>query len=151
MRAEMAIYTLDGKRLSSKVQKLDILPANALSECFRADLSAAKGVHIVRLTLKDTKNSVISQNDYLRSVDGSFNTMDSEKIRLDAMWNKDGSFTVKNPGKVAAVGVKFNTRYLAAGVLQRRLCQSASWRVQDIHCILFCEGTFKGRYQRGRI
>lgn len=115
MRAEMAIYTLDGKRLSSKVQKLDILPANALSECFRADLSAAKGVYIVRLTLKDTKNSVISQNDYLRSVDGSFNTMDSERIRLDARWNRDGSFTVKNPGKVAAVGVKFNARYLADG------------------------------------
>ncbi|MCQ2141492.1 MAG: glycoside hydrolase family 2 [Bacteroidales bacterium] len=115
LKAEMALYTLEGKKLSSVTHKLAQLPANALTECFQADLSAGKGVYIVRLSLKDAKNKVLSQNDYLRSEDGSFRAMDSSKIHLTAKWNKDGSFTVKNPAKVAAIGIKLNARYLSDG------------------------------------
>ena len=115
LKAELAIYSLDGKKLSSAVHKLAKLPANALVGCFKADLAAAKGVHLVRLTLKDARNRVISLNDYLRSEDGCFKAMDSDKIRLTAKWNKDGSFTVKNPSRFTAVGVKFNARRIDDG------------------------------------
>lgn len=113
--AEMKIYSLDGKILSSRISSLPVASANSQTECFRADLSAAEGVYIVRLLLKDANGNVLSRNDYLRSSDGSFKAMDTEKISLRARRQKDGSVVVSNPSKYTAIGIKLNARYLSDG------------------------------------
>ena len=80
-------------------------------------------VHLMRLELKDAKGNLLDRNDYWmngKNVDNflAFNNLDKVDIKIVSCREvSEGiyEFSVRNEGKVPAIGVKFNVTDPATG------------------------------------
>lgn len=86
--ASMQVFTLDGKLLSRKEQRVDI-PANDLCDLWTGTPPESEAILLLRLQLRDSGNKVISENDYF--VKGEYSNApeglwDIEKVGLDVAY-----------------------------------------------------------------
>lgn len=114
-KAVLTLYTPDGKQVSTKEIKTDIL-ANAKTDCFVAELPA-NGVYLANLSLQDGKGKVISENSYWKKLGETsdflaLNKLAQVKLSGSILKNGNGSITfkVKNTSKTIAMSVKLNLR-----------------------------------------
>jgi len=114
-KAVLTLYTPDGKQVSTKEVKTDIL-ANAKTDCFVAELPA-NGVYLAKLSLQDGKGKVISENSYWKKLGETsdflaLNKLAQVKLSGSILKNGNGSITfkVKNTSKTIAMSVKLNLR-----------------------------------------
>lgn len=120
LRAMVSFLTLDGKLLDSKSAKVAVVPANALTEVFKATLPEYDGLYIARVALFDGSR-MLSVNDYLRKGDGvkDFTSLNSlgkaalaissvKKTGIDTDGCKTVSFNIVNRSEIAAVSVKLD-------------------------------------------
>ena len=114
VRATFEVFSLEGKRLKSYSETVDI-PANKRVDMSELSLPEFEGICLVRLQLKDSKNRILSENDYW--YDGKEYTnapknlcdIPTTSLKVSAR-NKDGKWhvTIRNVGKTAAPLVRTN-------------------------------------------
>ncbi|MBV5315011.1 MAG: hypothetical protein JZU47_17035 [Prolixibacteraceae bacterium] len=125
LQAKLEIFDLKGKKLTMMQADTNVdVPANQLTECFKAKFPfQLPNVYLVRLTLSG-KNHVFSQNEYWKSSQASgsftgFNELADPGLTAKLL-KHDGNkiiFVVSNASKVAAIGLKFNLRDPNSGKL----------------------------------
>lgn len=127
LKAEVCFWTLDGKLLSSKSEKLALAAADCLTPAFKAELPKYDGVYIARTRLL-RGSEVISENDYIRKGEGvkdftALNSLAGSSLKISSVKkagiDPDGckvvTFTIANTAKVAAVSVKLDLVDAASG------------------------------------
>ena len=116
-------YDLSGKKVASTSERFDI-PQSTAIYCFEAEpVSGLPEVHLMRLELKDAKGNLLDRNDYWlngRNTDNflAFNSLDKVVVKIVSCREvSEGiyEFSVRNEGKVPAIGVKFNVTDPATG------------------------------------
>ncbi len=121
LNASLEIFDITGKKISNKSVNVDA-QANQLSKCFTAVLpSTLPPVYLVRLTLKD-KKQILSTNEYWRRNNGNtsfaeFNELGNTRLvsRTIKIEENKLKFEITNKGKTPAIGLKFNLRNSETG------------------------------------
>lgn len=113
-KASFEVYSLSGRRLKSFSESLDI-PANTRIDLSEVTLPEHSGHVLVRLQLRDSKNAVLSENDYWYNGDKYTNApenfCDITATRLKVSVRARGAkthVTVRNIGSVTAGLVRAN-------------------------------------------
>lgn len=119
--ASMRVYTLDGKLLSSKEQKVDV-KSNDRNDLWVGTLPASNEILLLRLELRDSRNKIISENDYFVKKEYSNapeGLWDIKEVGLELSCKptKDNRIevSVKNRGKNVAGYVAVRLAYSATG------------------------------------
>ncbi len=119
-RAVYTLYSLDGKKIHSESQKLD-LKANSAYDLFACWTPEYIEIPLIqRLTLLDSRGRELSANDYLLAdSDNSLKHLNSlPQAELTAkVTHKDNRAVISlyNRGKKAAIAIKLNARHLDSG------------------------------------
>ncbi|MCQ2184539.1 MAG: glycoside hydrolase family 2 [Bacteroidales bacterium] len=110
LKAEVALYTLEGKRVFSQAAPVKNAPANSRVNVFTAELPSVAGVCIARVTLKDSKGRMVSINDYLRTGGKDFTDLNKLPVITLKLRKLSGDrIEVLNPsGTACAISVKIN-------------------------------------------
>lgn len=127
LAATVSCYSLEGKLLYRRSEKISLLPANSATSVFRADLPQLSGNHMVRMTLTKGRQTV-SINDYFRKGSDSsdfraLNGLGTATLKISSLKNlgkdDDGctvlGLTVTNTSRCMAVAVKLDLLDAADG------------------------------------
>ncbi len=115
------IYNLKGESLFNKMENVQVFP-NQLNKVFKMQMPPnLPGNYLVRLSLKDKKGNLISDNDYWRNNGKTANFLafnDLKNVKLDVkisdvVQKKDfvsSYFTISNNTSTPALAVKLNIK-----------------------------------------
>jgi len=119
LSASADFYDMAGKRLAGRKTILKGVAANAVTDCFNADIVWPEEVYMVRLTLKSGAK-MLSINDYVMAGFRSrnmrlLNDLPDVKLAARALGyskTEPGKmvFEISNPSKTTAVSIKLNLR-----------------------------------------
>lgn len=115
VKVALQCYDLQGKVVYQMTKDLKVIPANQLTDCFTAELTALPRVYLARVTLSDKKGKALSVNDYWKTSSKgadfqAFNKLPNVALNLKVLKTEKGklSFEVTNTSNTPAIGVKLN-------------------------------------------
>jgi len=127
-RVSLVYYSLTGKQLFKKAQKIN-LAANCLTDCFTAEVqSGLPEVYLARVLLTDQQNRIISLNDYWKFSSGVtdfkvFNQLVNARVTIKSLIRAENGrghlYTMQllNNSEVPALGIKLNLKDSKTGEL----------------------------------